>query len=63
MSERLSDPVGSAPVLAKDVPHAADLGSDAAEFLFEVLVAAIEMVDAVEDGFAICDQRREDEGG
>jgi hypothetical protein len=40
---------------AEDVSHAADLGADAAEFFFEVLVAAVEVVDAVEDGFAVGD--------
>ena len=33
--------------LAEDVSHAAYLGADAAEFFFEVLVAAIEVVDAI----------------
>ena len=47
--------------VAEDVAEAADLGADAAEFFFEVLVAAVEVVDAVEDGFAIGDERGEDE--
>ena len=42
-------------LFTEDVSHAADLGADAAEFLFKVLVAAIEVVDAVEDGFAVGD--------
>jgi hypothetical protein len=40
---------------AEDVSHAADLGADAAEFFFEVLVAAVEVIDAVEDGFSVGD--------
>ena len=49
--------------LAEDVAHAADLGADAAELFFDVLVAAVHVVDAVEDGFAFGDQRGEDERG
>jgi hypothetical protein len=52
---------GAGLLFAEDVSHAADLGSHAAEFLFEVFVAAIEVVDAVEDGFAIGDEGGEDE--
>ena len=44
-------------LFAEDVAHAADLGADAAELLFDVLVAAVHVVDAVEDGLAIGDQR------
>ena len=50
-------------LFAEDVAHAADLGADAAELFFEVLVAAVEVVDAVEDGFAVGDQRGEDQRG
>src|SRR5271154_3700876 len=50
-------------LLAEDVAHAADLGADAAELLFETLVAAVHVVDAVEDGLAVGDQRGQDEGG
>jgi len=46
---------------AEDVAHAADLGAYSAELFFEVFVAAVEVVDAVEDGFAIGDQGSEDE--
>ncbi len=46
--------------LAEDVAHAADLGTDAAEFFFDALIAAVDVVDAVEDGFSIRDQRGED---
>jgi hypothetical protein len=46
---------GAGLLFAEDVAHAADLGTYAAEFFFEVLVAAIEVVDAVEDGFAVGD--------
>ena len=55
--------VGSAAEPVEDVAHAADLGAYAAEFFFEALVAAVEVVDAVEDGFAVGDQGSEDEGG
>ena len=48
-------------LFAEDVSHAADLGAHAAELLFEVLVAAVDVVDAVEDGFAVGDQGGEDE--
>src|SRR6266702_2106357 len=59
----LVDEVGGATVFAEDVAHAADLGSYAAELVFEVLVAAVEVVDAVEDGLAVGDQGGEDERG
>src|SRR5450631_3058200 len=42
--------------LRKDVSHAANLGTDAAEFLFDAFVAAIHVIDAVEDGLAIGDE-------
>ena len=35
-----------------------DLGADGAEFFFDVFVAAIDVVDAVDDGLAIGDQGR-----
>ena len=50
-------------LFAEDVAHAADLGADAAELLFEALVAAVHVVDAVEDGLAVGDEGGEDEGG
>ena len=43
--------------------HAANLGSDAAQLFFDALVAAIHVIDAVEDGLAIGDQGGEDERG
>ncbi len=43
--------------VAEDVAHAADLGTDAAELLFDAFVAAVDVVDAVEDGFTFGDQR------
>src|ERR1700679_1963834 len=46
---------------AEDVAHAADLGADVAEFFFEVFVAAVEVIDAVEDSFAVGDEGGEDE--
>src|ERR1035441_6065736 len=48
-------------LLAEDVAHASDLGAYGAEFFFEVLVAAVEVVDAVEDGLAVGDQGGEHE--
>jgi hypothetical protein len=44
---------GAGLLFAEDVAHAANLGADAAEFFFEVFVTAIEVVDAIEDGFAV----------
>src|SRR5690348_662007 len=46
---------------AEDIAHAADLCAYAAEFFFEVLVAAVEVVDAVEDGLAVGYESREDQ--
>jgi hypothetical protein len=48
---------------AEDVSHAADLGAYAAELLFKVLVATVEVVDAVEDGLAVGDEGGQDERG
>ena len=48
-------------LLAEDVAHAADLGAYAAELFFDVLVAAVDVVDAVEDGLAVGDEGGEDE--
>ena len=56
-------PCNSGLFLAENISHAADLGADAAEFFFDVLVAAVHVVDAVEDGFAVGDESGEDEGG
>src|SRR5437764_11288630 len=47
---------------AEYVAHTADLGADAAEFFFEVLVAAIEVIDAVENGFSVGDEGGEYQG-
>src|SRR5580692_9802287 len=44
--------VGGAAGFVEDVAHAADLGAYSAELVFEVFVAAVEVVDAVEDGLA-----------
>ena len=48
--------------LRKHFTDAFDLGADGAEFFFDVFVAAIDVVDAVDDGFAIGDEGGEDEG-
>ena len=50
-------------LFAEDVSHAADLGADTTELFFEVFIAAIEVIDAVEDGFAVSDEGGEDERG
>src|SRR5208283_787954 len=47
----------------EDVAHTADLGTDVAELFFEVLVAAVEVVDAVKNGFSVGDEGGEDERG
>ena len=47
-------------LLAEDVAHAADLSSYPTEFFFDAFVAAIDVVDAVEDGFSVGDESGED---
>ena len=49
--------------LGEHFADAADLGSDAAQLFFDVLVAAIDVVDAIDDGLAICDQGCNDQRG
>ena len=41
--------------------EAFDVGADGAEFFYDVFVAAIDVVNAVDDGFAVGDQASEDE--
>ena len=48
---------------AEDVAHAVNLGADAAQLFFDALVAAVHVIDAVENGFAIGDEGRQDERG
>ena len=48
-------------LLAEYVSHAANLGAYPSELLLEVFVAAIEVVDPVEDGLSVRDQSGEDE--
>ena len=45
------------------VADAADFGAQRFEFLFDMLVAAIEVIDAVDDGLAIGDERGEHQLG
>ena len=40
----------------EDVAHSADLCAYAAELFLEVLVAAVHVIDAVEDGFSVGDE-------
>src|SRR6202051_2125913 len=49
--------------LAEDVAHAADLGADSAQLLLESFVAAVHVIDAVEDGLAVGDEGGQDERG
>src|SRR6267378_3252970 len=59
----LAGEVGGAAVFREDVAHAADLSAYSAEFVFEVFVASVEVVDAVEDGLAVGDESGEDQRG
>ena len=43
--------------------YAFDFCTYAAEFFLDVFIAAVEVVDAFDDGFAICDQTGHDEAG
>ena len=49
-------------LLAEDLTHAANLSTDAAQLFFNVLIAAIDVVDAIEDAFTVGNQRGENEG-
>jgi hypothetical protein len=49
--------------LTEDVSEASDLGAHAAEFLLNLLIAAIDVIDAIKDGFAVGDEGGEDERG
>src|ERR1700722_20449910 len=42
----------------KDVSNSAYFGADAFQFLFDVFVASIDVIDAIDDGFAIRHERR-----
>src|SRR5271163_655671 len=57
----LSGCFGVASWVAEDVAEAANLRSYSAEFLFDVLIAAVHVVDAVEDGFSVGDHGGENE--
>src|SRR6202040_1289183 len=49
--------------LWEHVADAFDLGADGLEFFFDFFVAAIDMVDPVDNGFAVGDQGGEDQRG
>ena len=51
------DDAGSSCALGQDLTHAANLGADALELLFNALIAAIDVVDAVDHGLAVGHQR------
>ncbi len=54
-------PVNAHLPFAEDIAHAADLCAYAPQLFFDALVAAIHMVNAVEDGFTIGDKGGENE--
>ena len=47
--------------LGKHFADAADLGADSLQFFFNVFVTTIDVVDAVDDGLAVGDQRGQHE--
>src|SRR5712691_6465131 len=48
--------------LGQDLADAADLGAYAFEFFFDIFVSAVDVVDAIDDGFAFRDQSGQDQG-
>ena len=50
-------------LFTEDVPHAADLSANSAEFLFKMFVATIEVIDAVENRLTVGHQSCENERG
>jgi hypothetical protein len=53
LSEEKLRPGWDGGFLGQDFPDAANLGADAAQFLFDIFVAAVDVIDAVDNGFAI----------
>ena len=47
----------------KDMSHASNLRTDRLQLFFDMLVSAIHVVNAIEDGFAVGDKCGEDKGG
>jgi hypothetical protein len=45
------------------VAHSADLSADSTQLFFDVLVAAVHVVDAIKNGFAVGHKCSEDERG
>lgn len=65
-SMELSDPArlaAAAAVVWGSGFDAADLGTEAGEFFVDVFVASVDVVEAVDFGFAFCAEACEDEGG
>ncbi len=48
--------------IGEDVAHATDLRANAAQLLFNPLISAVDMVNAVEDGLAVGNQSGEHQG-
>jgi hypothetical protein len=48
---------GSRGSLGEDVADTPDFGAYCLQFFFDVLVATVQVIDAVDDGFAVSDQR------
>ena len=49
------------PLLRQDLADAPDLRPHSAQFFFNVLIAAVNVIDAVNDGFALGHQRSQDQ--
>ena len=41
--------------------EALDVGADVLEFFYDLFVAAVDVVDAFDDGFALCDEGGQDQ--
>ena len=52
---------GSRSAPGEDIAYASYFGSDTFQFFFDVLVAAVQMIDAIDDGLAVGNQGGEDE--
>ena len=50
-------------LLGEDFADAADLGSYCAQLFFDVFVATVDVIDAIDDGFSVGDQCGEDKRG
>jgi hypothetical protein len=54
---------GSSGAFGQDFTDAPDLCADAFQLLFDAFIAAVNMIDAVNDGFTVGDQRGDDQRG